>query len=213
MEQLCCWVLAQTEARGKKKNPKPKKKRTSLLATKPAQRGRILDGGDVFCPNFFQQPHATAEARGSAAPGCSVAPAAPRHRPAALGAAHRGSPKWFWGEVPCNPEAPKHQAELWGRQSHLPPRVPLTFRHPWSSSSFSWLTRPGFLQMDGRVWLHGLSFHLPSCTGWRGAGLSPANSLGNSPAHPPAHWVHRLPFPTSNPQGCRAGSLPSQPPG
>lgn len=59
--------------------------------------------------------------------------------------------------------------------------MPLTFRHPWSSSSFSWLTRPGFLQMDGRVWLQGLSFHLPSCRAERGVALSPSDSLGDVP--------------------------------
>lgn len=67
----------------------------------------------------------------------------------------------------------------------LLPQVPLTFRHPWSSSSFSWLTRPGFLQMDGRVWLQGLSFHLPSCRVGKGMAMSPSDSLGNVPVPSP----------------------------
>lgn len=38
----------------------------------------------------------------------------------------------------------------------------LTFLHPWSSSAAPWLSRPAFLQMDGKDWLQGLSFQRPS---------------------------------------------------
>lgn len=41
-------------------------------------------------------------------------------------------------------------------------RSTLTFRQPWSSSVAPWFSWPGFLQMDGKDWLQGLSFQRPS---------------------------------------------------
>jgi hypothetical protein len=61
----------------------------------------------------------------------------------------------------------------------------LTFRQPWSSSAAPWLSRPAFLQMDGKDWLQGLSFQRPSYdTGSRR--LTPNLSL-----HPsfPVHFL------------------------
>lgn len=141
-----------------------------LAGNQASPRGRILDDGDVFCPNFFLQPHATAGGVRSPATLCRAG--SPCAQTRSSGCCSSGLPGMVLWRDPLRPQGPEHQAEPWSSQSHLPPRVPLTFRHPWSSSSFSWLTRPGFLQMEGRVWLHGLSFHLPSCTVGRKAGLS-----------------------------------------
>lgn len=59
--------FGKREARGKKKN---------IPAGKPKGEDLGLQT-HAFCPNFFPWPHATMEARGSAAPGCCHASSPP----------------------------------------------------------------------------------------------------------------------------------------